>query len=239
MRAIRLLGRDYPELGPVGVEALDGGGALALSRGRFKKPYRHQDPNEDGALLVRSDAGVLLAVSDGYNGVAASETALELAAARAGVLIASSGQEFRSAVLELFDDVGERLRTARRSRTCLVLASVTDDGCLWASFGDSSLFRSDAEGPVTKSNRLVLGSGLSLDAAEESWSGSFAPVGGERIALVTDGITNFTPRPSEIPRTLGEAEDDVGAARALVDAALLGGAGDNVAVATLAVGTRS
>lgn len=239
MHTIRLLGRDYPELGPVGVEALDAGGALALSRGRYKKPYRHQDPNEDGALLVHTDSGVLLAVSDGYNGVTASETAIELARARAALLIGSSAREFRSALVELFDEVGERLRATRRSRTTLVIASVTDERCVWACFGDSSLFRSTAERPVTPTNELVLGYGLSLDAAEQGWSGSFAPRDGERIALVTDGITNFTPRSSGISRTLGEAQDDAGAARALTDAALRGGAGDNVAVATVSTGRRA
>jgi len=87
VRSICLLGRDYPELGPLGIAGLPTGGALALSRGALPKPYPHLDPNEDGALLVETQRGMLLAIADGYNGVAACELALAAAREGAGALI--------------------------------------------------------------------------------------------------------------------------------------------------------
>ena len=53
------------------------------------------------------------------------------------------------------------------------------------------------------------------------------------IAVVSDGITNFIPDPTQIHGILEAAECDASAARALAEHAMTGGAGDNVAVATL------
>ncbi len=231
MQAISLLGRDYPELGPLGLAELPGAGALALSRGRYPKAYRHHDPNEDSALLVRADAGLLLAVTDGHNGARASEVAIEVVQEHAPKLIGRPTREFRSEMFAIFDDVAARLRGAAGSRTCLILAAL-GELCEWACFGDASLFRAGSSRPVSPPNRLLLGRGLSLDEPEDLWSGTLQLGPGERIALVTDGITNFTPRLEQIQTALREAPDDVHAARLLAENALRGGAGDNVAVAT-------
>jgi serine/threonine protein phosphatase PrpC len=56
---------------------------------------------------------------------------------------------------------------------------------------------------------------------------------GARIALVSDGVTNFIAERT-IPGMLGAAASDLDAARALAQAAFEGGAGDNVAVAAFA-----
>src|SRR5262245_61659173 len=105
MRAIALLGRHWPELGPLGLADLPDGGAVALSRGMYPKAYAHTDPNEDAALVVRTDAGVLLAVADGFNGTEASELAIAQARARAAELVQASGEAFRAEVLRLADAV--------------------------------------------------------------------------------------------------------------------------------------
>jgi serine/threonine protein phosphatase PrpC len=232
-RAICLLGRDYPELGPLGIAALPEGGALALSRGALPKPYPHQDPNEDGALLVHTAHGALLAVADGYNGATACELALSEAHDCAPELIgAARGKDFRARVAELAARVARRLPAdASRSRTCLVLARLTGRQCEWASFGDSCLLRASAVEPVTLNNELVLGRALDLASVlPDVWYGSFECAPGERIALVSDGVTGFAPGIAALARDLGGATSDAAAARALAELALRGGAGDNVAV---------
>jgi serine/threonine protein phosphatase PrpC len=232
-RSLCLLGRDYPELGPLGIAALPAGGALALSRGALPKPYPHQDPNEDGALLVQTSAGVLLAVADGYNGATACELALAAAHESAADLVGSRGAAFRTRVTELVARVARRLpASAARSRTCLVLARAAQRECEFASFGDSSLLRAGHAEPVSRTNELVLGRALDLAAVSpEFWYGRFECAPRERIALVSDGVTGFAAL-GELARELGEAPGDAAAARALAELALRGGAGDNVAVCT-------
>jgi serine/threonine protein phosphatase PrpC len=231
-RAICLLGRDYPELGPLGIAALEEGGAIALSRGSQPKPYPHQDPNEDGALLLHTDGGVLLAVVDGYNGVEASEAALLAVIERAGDLCEATGSGFRAVVGRVVGRVAERLpAAAQRSRTCLVLARVSGRRCEFASFGDSSLLRTTRPEPVTTPNELVLGRALELAGVPlDLWYGSFECSPGERLVLATDGVTNFGPAAPELARAAAEAASDRLAARELAELALRGGAGDNVAV---------
>src|SRR5262245_64908204 len=122
MRAIALLGRDWPELGPLGLADLPDGGALALSRGAQPKAYPHTDPNEDAALLVRTDAGVLLAVADGFNGCEVSELVIAQVRARAGELVEARGEAFRGEMVRLAGAVRAGVPRASRSRACLVLA---------------------------------------------------------------------------------------------------------------------
>jgi hypothetical protein len=204
-RAISLLGRDYTELGPLIQVSFPDGGALALSCGARRKAYHAVDPNEDAALLLRSERGALLAVADGFHGLTASHRAL------------TAGRELRSA-----------------SRTCLLLASIDASGCRWACLGDSALFRSTRSDPVTPCNDLVLQPGLrALPHPPDDWSGTFRLEPGERIAVVSDGVTNFVTDMTSIPRMLASAKSDAAAAREIALAALHGGAGDNVAVAAL------
>ncbi len=232
MRAMILLGRHWPELGPLALAELPGGGALALSRGAQPKAYAHQDPNEDAALIVRTPAGVLLAVADGFNGVEAAELAIERTRARAPKLVEAADAEFRARVLELLADVGGRLPRGSKSRACLVLAALVGTRVELASFGDACAFRARAIQPLVRQNALLVGGKdpRGLDPALWHWRDSRAP--GERLALVSDGIVNFMRDPSDISSMLAAAASDLDAARSLARAALDGGAGDNVAVAT-------
>lgn len=232
---IALLGRDYPRLGPVAHASLDAGGAVALSRGAYVKPYAHVDPNEDGALVVRAEDAALACVVDGYNGAGASERALNLVRARAYPLLAATEADFTPMIEAIVAELSKGFADGDPSRCCLVVATARGGRCRWASFGDSALFRASKPAALTPAdNRLVISPGLAekLPAAER-WSGAFALPPGERIATLTDGVVNFVRNPAHIATTLREAERDMDAAVALVRKALLGGAGDNVAVATL------
>jgi serine/threonine protein phosphatase PrpC len=77
----------------------------------------------------------------------------------------------------------------------------------------------------------VLGRALDIaSAGAEFWYGSFECEPHERIALLSDGVTNFAPAIAQLVAALGAAPSDLSAARALAEQALQGGAGDNVAV---------
>ena len=210
MRAMILLGRHWPELGPLALAELPGGGALALSRGAQPKAYAHQDPNEDAALIVRTPGGVLLAVADGFNGVEAAELAIERTRARAAQLAEAADAAFRARVLELLADVAGRLSRGSKSRACLVVAALVGTRIELASFGDASAFRARGTYPLVRQNALLVGSGKDprgLDPALWHWTVTRAP--GERVAVVSDGIVNFMPDPSEIPSLLEAAPSDL------------------------------
>ncbi len=237
-RRLALLGRDYPALGPIGVVRLPGAGALALSRGAERKAYRHVDPNEDAALLVADTAGVLLAVADGFNGVAASEVSLRAVGRAAAELLAPDLESFAAACIALVTSVARRLERKSDSRTCLVVAALCGDRCRFASFGDSSLYRAGAATAVSAENTLVLGPARDADAVRallrgtrSLWLGEFERAPGERVATVSDGVTNFVLDATTIPTRLRDAASDAAAAAEIAREALAGGAGDNVAVA--------
>jgi len=236
MRAITLLGRHWPELGPLALVELDDGGALALSRGAVPKSYAHKDPNEDAALLVRLPTGVLLAVADGFNGFDAAELAIERVHAAAEALVAAAdGEAFRAQILDLLDDVRGRLTPGSESRACLVVAALSGARVELASFGDAFAFRASSPLPLIQQNAILAGSARGpreLDPAR--WYRTFERAAGERVALVSDGVINFMPDPSEIPELLAAAPSDLECARTIALAALRGGAGDNVAVVAFA-----
>lgn len=233
-RTLMLLGRDYTELGPLAQVWLPEGGALALSRGARPKDYDATDPNEDAALLVGTERGALLAVADGFHGIAASHGVLEVCERAAPALIGVGLGDFRLGIERIAVGIGHDVRNLGAARSCLVLAAVDASGCRWACLGDSSVYRSTQRDSVSSPNDLILRPGTrSLPHPVEYWSGSFRPERGERIALVSDGVTNFVEDLSAISRLLASAKSDADAARELALAALHGGAGDNVAVVTL------
>lgn len=232
LRALELRGRDYPELGPIAGAALAEGGAVAISRGALPKPYPHVDPNEDGALVCRGESGLLLCVVDGYDGVRASEAALDAVRGSAADLLAKSPDDFAGSVEDLVRDLCRGL-SGERSRTCLLLARLVDRRCDWASFGDCALYRATGSEPLNPpDNRLVIGPALAhFIMPPELWSGSFQCAAQERVAAASDGVANFLPDPAEVASRLADAASDLEAALCVARGALLGGAGDNVAVA--------
>lgn len=235
VRSIALLGRDWTELGPLALAELPDGGALALSRGVYPKAYAHTDPNEDAALLVRTAGGALLAVADGFNGTRASELAVERVRARAEELLAASGEGFRAALARVAADVRAALPARSRSRSCLVVAALGAERCELASLGDSNAFVAGDPNPLARQNSLLLGNPEPLPQGRaELFHWPVARAAGARIALVSDGVTNFVDDLSRIPRLLAESASDADAARAIAELAFAGGAGDNVGVAVFA-----
>jgi len=232
---VALYGRDHPELGELGSAGCPAGGGIALSRGSRPKQYPHVEPNEDAALYFRNAVGELAAVADGRNGAYASEIALDEVRKWAPRLIESQGDAFAAEIEALVDRLEMRVAEVAPARTCLLLVTAQGPLCQWANFGDSSLFRAADRDQLHPPNALILGGPLGSWSISNRtpWWGSFERESDERVAVLTDGVTNFIPNEGEIHKTLREAEDDVSAAVRLCQRAMQGGAGDNVAAAVL------
>ena len=235
-RSLQLIGRHYTTLGPLAVAEFPDGGAVALSRGALRKAYRYVDPNEDAVLLLRDSKGSVLAVADGYNGTAASELAIERVAQAGPELILTPKDRFHARMEQLAVDISRELRELEPSRSCLFVCVVVDHSCRWFCLGDSALFRASAAEATSPTNDLVLEPRLQgLPRPREFWSGHHELKPGERIAVVSDGVTNFVTDTRIIQAALTDADSDADAARGVAVAAMRGGAGDNIAIATIRV----
>src|SRR4051794_12669416 len=75
MRA-SLWGADHEQLDDIASAAAGPRAGLAITRGRFPKAYRYEDPNEDVVAAVSGPRATLLICADGHNGVTASHLAV-------------------------------------------------------------------------------------------------------------------------------------------------------------------
>jgi serine/threonine protein phosphatase PrpC len=230
--ALWLVGRDYPALGPVALATHPKGGALGISRGRLPKPYAHVEPNEDAALLVHTDGGVLLAVTDGFNGADASILVLEAVRDSADALVVADPRMFEKETGALMERIVPRVRALAPADTTLVTMAVYGESVHVASFGDSIAFSASHPEPLVPPDDFWLARNAHGRLGLEPHLAHFCRKGNERIAVVSDGIANYVPDPGQIPGWLARAADDRAAARMLLEEALNGGAGDNVALVT-------
>jgi serine/threonine protein phosphatase PrpC len=200
-------GREHTELGAIDIVAEEAA-AIAISIGGAKKRYAHVDPNEDAALLALGPAGTLVAVADGHHGFEAAEVALEYIAnypaphwTEPGTVRADTWRRQVGAVLEDANRAirAERPGSAEGSCTTLAFALVVpgENALLYATIGDSHLYRVAADGTVRdlaaprEEKPYFLGQS-EADAAALLARGRIgsAPLAGTRaIVLVTDGLT--------------------------------------------------
>ena len=248
MRAT-LWGIDHEELGPIASAAAGTGVGVAITRGRFPKRYRYEDPNEDAVAAVAGPRATLLVVADGHNGATASHVAVQ------ALLNAIGGdppddfgdQEW----LDLFAEVNYEVMAAKgigaphpASNTVLVAALASPGRLSWGAVGDSALVvarpGADRGRQLNKEAMRFLGQPMSRRGVKGSVSrGTFSLEPDDWVALVTDGLSEFVAplRPADVvPRVLSAAPDPTAqaVAAALVEAACSAGAGDNVAAAVLA-----
>lgn len=265
MRLALLRGREHVELGAIDVVA-EGAGAVAISMGGAPKRYAHVDPNEDAALLALGPSGALAAVADGHHGFEAAEVALEYLATHPaphwvepGTVREATWRRQAAAVLE---DANRAIRAERPDleggpRTTLAFALVLPEhsAILYASVGDSHLYRVAADGSVaelaaTRDRKpFFLGQG-EADAetlAAHGVIGSAPLAGASALVLATDGLSERgigVDEPAEAVRQAilaarGAAPErrPLEAARALLERACAahraGRSGDNVACALL------
>lgn len=209
MRSAWLRGRDALELGAM-LERRSGSGAVALSRGGAKKSYAHTDPNEDGALVVAGDGGVLVAVADGHGGVEAAEIALEHVYTAVAPRLVAADATLRGAwealALETLVSTNAAIveraeRSARRrSRTTLALAVARPaEGWLFhLAVGDSHVYQVTRDGAFDlaceradggESHFLGFGPETPESLRGKSLRGAEPLAGTRAVAAVTDGLS--------------------------------------------------
>lgn len=232
-----LWGDEHPELERVADARVDERTAVALSRGRYPKPYPHVDANEDAVLAACGPAGRLLAVADGHFGFDAARAALTAVAERAPALVGESADppadgltETCRAAREAVAAVVAPLEPPRGdSRTALTLALVTGEYLHVATYGDTSCVRERA--------------GRGKAVGEEGWPFLGPEVGTppidrvrlrrrDRVAVASDGLTTYLGR-DWVARTaavLAAGSDPRRVVRHLVELAMDGGAGDHIGV---------
>jgi serine/threonine protein phosphatase PrpC len=241
---VALLGADHPDLGSVAVRRIDAEAVVALSAGRYPKPYPHLDANEDAALAAIGERCRLLAVADGHNGFDAAAGAirglqdalgrLDSAAADPAAAIAACARAAVRGVREALRGVaGPR----RGSRTALTVALIVPGGAHIRQWGDTAGLRL-RDGRA----RLLAPPAPFLSVRGEEPAGAEVRVRPDDLLVAaSDGLTTYlghdwTERVADVVSAPKDLED---AARGLVDAAFRGGAGDHVAVGLVFAGPET
>ncbi|HUH08643.1 MAG TPA: protein phosphatase 2C domain-containing protein [Egibacteraceae bacterium] len=235
----QLAGRDHSELREVAVRTVGEQAAIAMSCGRLPKRRPGVDPNEDAALVAVGSQGVFAAVMDGHLGGDAAEETLAAAGEWARSLVeepADHPRRMLNSVLKSAQKrIGERLAAVsedrRNSRTAVTLALAVDRKVYVATLGDTvALLARRGRGRWVQFRETGDFMGAQpamapLQAAKRS--------GADRLILASDGLIDFTPS-GFVVDTLGRPEiataQPEAVVRALMDGALMGGAGDNVTV---------
>jgi serine/threonine protein phosphatase PrpC len=248
MRA-SLWGEDHEELDRIVSATVGERAAIAISRGRDRKTYGYEDPNEDVALAVLGPRATLLVVADGHGGLTASHVAVQS-------VIDAFGDDPPAALddrqwLDLFAVVNDHVNDARRhnraqpaSETVLIAALVTPRQVSFASIGDAALVLArpglERGRQLNREAMRFLGPPMNKRALRNNVErGTVERAADEWVVAVTDGLSEFVAplRPADVvPRVLSMSREGTteAAAVALVEAASSAGAGDNVAVALAA-----
>jgi serine/threonine protein phosphatase PrpC len=241
-----LWGADHVELGEIAVEPVGERGAIALSRGAEPKVYYSVEPNEDAVAGAVGPRSTLLAVADGHDGYESVPAAL-------GSILDALGDDPPPAdlsdgeVVDLFTVANEAALSAtgggyaddESSRTTLVVALLTASRLQWASFGDSALLTSSAEGTRTLGTNKLLFIGYPMqrsNVAELLDRGSLEMTDGSWVVAASDGLMDYAggrgvAAQDAIGEVMRSEATPPNKAELLVRAAFGGGAGDNVAVA--------
>lgn len=246
MKAV-LWGKDHTELGDVAAVGVSERVALAITRGRFGKPYGSVDPNEDAVAAVVGPRGTLLVVADGHNGWEATEVAVRTVLGRLGDDPPPANLS-DDELVDLFHEAGSEILQVtsrlswpnRQSRTTLTVGLLAGRRLQWAGMGDSALFVVDRRGgrEMTRPHHHFIGHPMSQDAVRARlWHGQALLDDDAWVVVASDGFTNFAAHhdPAQaVAAVLTRTPDAAAAARGLIDRAASGGAGDNVAVAVCA-----
>lgn len=155
MKPAILRGREQTVIGAVASVA-EGPCAIALSRGGAAKTYRHRDLNEDVAGFASGEDGTLVAVADGHGGCDAAEIAVDRLLTRyaplwtgtstpgLGALWDSTARAALADInLAVLRELAERGEDASRTTLALAVWRPSEALLLFASVGDSHVFRVD------------------------------------------------------------------------------------------------
>ncbi len=242
MRAV-LWGRDHTELGITAVEKVDGGVALALSRGRHRKVYPYTDPNEDAVAAVVGPRATLLVLADGHNGWPATEAALQAVLDDLGDDPPADLNDDEMAELFWRAQQAVVARTQRwgsdapESRTTLVVALIAGRRLRWGSFGDSVVYVAGSAAATrlpSPRHRFIGARDMPRRVLPDLLEhGRTALHDNQWLIVASDGFSDFAAHPFPTA-LLGGNVDAAVVAQGLVDAAFDGGAGDNVTVGVVA-----
>lgn len=240
-RMVVLAGTETPTLGRFTMRALAPVAAIAMSAGRLPKRPPPLDPNEDAALIAVGTEAAFAVVIDGHLGFDTAGALLDSFKEQVQPVVSGPVDdpvatldhlvaEARSAADKALVDVAvERARSGAALSTALVVG----DRVYVGTVGDTVVALAGQRG-----RPRIFRRGSTFLAQHQGplrvESARIPPRG--RLLLATDGLVDFTSE-GQIARLLAstvelQARD---AARALLDAALLGGAGDNVTVLCLDV----
>ena len=234
-----LFGDDHAVFGEVSVADLGGGsGVIAISKGRYPKGYATLDANEDAVMVARVNERALLAVADGHWGFDAARAAISSLSSGAGSLLeVDAGPEaiVRAALgraVRSVRDVLDRAPDPRSgSRTTLTVACVSHGMLSAGGFGDSRavVLRDGAPRPVWHPAPFL---GRDTDPAH-AWIERPKGVPGSRIAVMSDGLTDFLGRrwPERLAGLVDLPLDEFAAGA--IEAAFEGGAGDHISIAAV------
>jgi hypothetical protein len=208
MKPAILRGHEHADLGAVATVA-EGPCAIALSRGGARKTYPHLDPNEDATAFFSGDGGSFVAVADAHSGCEASEVAIARLVERhapgwtkraAGAAATDWTAAFVDAVIDanfaVVRGVGRDGTMASRTTLAFALARPADDLLVFASLGDSHVFRvtgdtaEDLVHAATASKTFLGEPGASPEDLREACRvGSCSLAGTRAVLLATDGIS--------------------------------------------------
>lgn len=228
-RSVLLLGQDHSELGGIGIEEVTPRISIAISRGRFPKPYAYVDPNEDAVFALTDGTTTVLAVADGHNGFDAARIAIHAVELVAPDVLAAPAQKATALLAEAaVTSVNDSLPPTRvDSRTALTVVVISNGALAAATFGDTVCFvvtRRDIE-RVGRTAAFI-----GQDTITPNFEIETCAVEAQATTiLASDGLTNYATE-SAIRSAIG---DRGGNAETFVRMAFEGGAGDNVAVAVL------
>ncbi|MBA2318868.1 MAG: SpoIIE family protein phosphatase [Euzebyales bacterium] len=244
VRTVTLLGSDYPNLGEVATASLAPATGLALSRGRYPKSYAHLDPNEDAAFAAWGSQGSLALVADGHNGFDAALAAVLAARQLAEEALAGEGlaeaHDLETVVGRLASRIANGVARKvdgapadrRHSRTALTAILMLPGGTAIVHAGDTAALRIRSGRPrrLTKPRPFI--------GRDEGAPGtqSLRTRAGDRLVLASDGIVDYLGQNSTAAvARLAATGSPEAAGRALVEAAMAGGAGDHLAAVVVDV----
>jgi serine/threonine protein phosphatase PrpC len=146
-------------------------------------------------------------------------------------LVQEDGDAFEDAICETVRALASQAYRLTPASTTLVVMAICGEICHVANFGDSAAFRAKAPEGLVQPNDLMLGPALASPALRRMpFATHFRREPGERVGVVSDGVTSYLRDTSQVPLWLAEEGNDLEAARRVAEGALNSGAGDNVAV---------
>jgi serine/threonine protein phosphatase PrpC len=236
VRMVVLAGPECEDLGHFAIRALSPAAAIASSAGRLPKLPAPVDPNEDAAFVAVSEHGALAAVIDGHLGFDVANGVLEALKAIAEPLLKAPITDLERTLAQVVADAQDASRAVVgavtgprvRSGAAASLALAANSKVAVTTLGDTVALLAS---PKAKPRRFARESAFLHDPRSKTRVEVVKAPPGSRLMLATDGLVDYTTEglpASILVATLGNEPRE--AVYALMDAALLGGAGDNVTV---------